>query len=61
MKPRKFSFGAAIHGECREVDGEKIIDTRCDLYDGAESAKELARYAEWLRRACKWLKEPSDD
>jgi hypothetical protein len=55
MKPRRFQFGNAIRGECKEVDGEKVVDTRCDMYDGVESARELRRYAEWLRKATKWL------
>lgn len=37
------------------VDGEKIVDTSCDFYDGKTSADELRRYAAWLVKAAKWL------
>jgi hypothetical protein len=62
MRPRKFQvLGGSIRGECREVDGEKVVDTACDLYDSKESAKELERYADWLRRAAKWLQLTDSD
>lgn len=55
-KPRK-TLTATSRAECAIVDGEKIVDTSFDLYDGKTSAGELRRYAAWLVKAAKWLEE----
>lgn len=54
-RPREFkSDTLPVRAACTEVDGERIVDTRIDLFDGKHSASELRRYAKWLVRASRW-------
>lgn len=55
-KPREFkSDTLSVRATCSEVDGERVVDTRIDLFDGKHSASELRRYAKWLVRASRWV------
>lgn len=56
-KPREFkSPTLQARGVCVEHDGERIVDTSLDLFDGRESAAELKRFSQWLSRASRWAK-----
>ncbi len=56
-KPREFkSSTLQARGVCLEHDGERIVDTRIDLFDGRESAAELKRYSQWIAKAARWAK-----